>query len=92
MTHSSGGQEKSGKIIRSIIEQGLIPGSARRGCVNPVLSDVVEVGAVNYIYQRTEWMRGRLQKYFSDLWEAIYVVAVIHAIYDCRFRRRQLHC
>ena len=58
---------------------------------NPVLNDVVEVGAVNYIYQRTEWMRSRLQKYFPDLWEHIYAASVIRAIYDCRFRRLQLH-
>ena len=57
-------RKKSGKILGSITEQGLVPSRARRECVNPVLNDVVEVGAVNYIYQRTEWMRSRLQKYF----------------------------
>lgn len=57
-------RKKSGKILGSITEQGLIPSRARRECVNPVLNDVVEVGAVNYIYQRTEWMRSRLQKHF----------------------------
>ena len=84
-------RKKSGKILGSITEQGLVPSRARRGCVNPVLNDVVEVGAVNYIYQRSEWMRSRLQKHFPDLWEAIYVTAVVRAIYDCRFRRLQLH-
>ena len=64
-------RKKSGKILGSITEQGLVPSRARRGCVNPVLNDVVEVGAVNYVYQRTEWMRSRLQKHFPDLWEAI---------------------
>ncbi|MEH2931830.1 hypothetical protein VSQ48_18380 [Candidatus Ventrimonas sp. KK005] len=29
-----------------------------------MLNDVVEVGAVNYIYQKTAWMRSRLHKYF----------------------------
>ena len=84
-------RKKSGKILGSITEQGLVPSRARRECVNPVLNDVVEVGAVNYIYQRTEWMRSRLQKYFPDLWEHIYAASVIRAIYDCRFRRLQLH-
>ena len=69
-------RKKSGKILGSITEQGLVPSRARRGCVNPVLNDVVEVGAVNYIYQRTEWMRSRLQKYFPDLWEHIYAASV----------------
>ena len=36
-------------------------------------------------------MRSRLQKYFPDLWEGIYAAAVIRALYDCRFRRLQLH-
>ncbi len=84
-------RKKSGKILGSITEQGLVPSRARVGRVNPILNDVVEVGAVNYIYQRTEWMRGRLRKYFPDLWEHVYVAAVIRAIYDCRFRRLQLH-
>lgn len=84
-------RKKSGKILGSITEQGLVPSRARRGCVNLVLNDVVEAGAANYVYQRTEWIRSRLQKYFPDLWEAIYVAAVVRAIYDCRFRRLQLH-
>lgn len=81
----------SGKILGSITEQGLIPSRARREWVNPVLNDVVEVGAVNYIYQKTAWMRCRLQKYFPDIWQYIYTVAIIRAAYDCRFRRMQLH-
>lgn len=84
-------RKKSGKILGSITEQGLIPSRTRRNQVNPVMNDVVEVGAVNFIYQRTEWMRNRLQKHFPDLWKAIYVAAVIRAVYDCRFRRLQLH-
>lgn len=84
-------RKKSGKILGSITEQGLVPSRARRECVNPVLNDVVEVGAVNYIYQRTEWMRSRLQKHFPELWKHIYTAAIIRAVYDCRFRRLQLH-
>lgn len=84
-------RKKSGKILGSITEQGLVPSKARRECVTPVMNDVVEAGAVNFVFQRTEWMRGRLQKYFPNLWETVYVAAVIRAIYDCRFRRLQLH-
>lgn len=84
-------RKKSGKILGSITEQGLVPSKTRQENVNPVLNDVVEVGAVNYVFQRTEWMRDRLQKHFPDLWEYIYVAAVIRAIYDSRFRRLQLH-
>ena len=84
-------RKKSGKILGSITEQGFVPSRARQERLNPVLNDVVEVGAVNYIYKRTERMRGRLQNYFPELWEMIYAAAVIRAVYDCRFRRLQLH-
>lgn len=84
-------RKKSGKILGGITEHGLVPSKARLECADSALNDVVEVGAVNYIYQRTDWMRSRLQKHFPDLWESIYVTAVIRAIYDCRFRRLQLH-
>lgn len=39
-------RKKSRKILGSITEQGLVPSRARRGCVNPVLNDVVEVRAL----------------------------------------------
>ena len=53
-------RKKSGKILGSITEHGLVPSKARRECADSTLNDVVEVGAVNYIYQRTDWMRNRL--------------------------------
>lgn len=53
-------RKKSGKILGSITEQGLVPSRARRENVNPVLNDVVEVGATNYVFQRTGWMRDNL--------------------------------
>lgn len=81
----------SGNILGSITEQGLVPSKARREWANPVLNDVVEVGAVNYIYKRTELMRDKLQKHFPDIWKYVYTAAVIRAVYDCRFRRMQLH-
>ena len=34
-------RKKSGKILGSITEQGLVPSRARRECGNPVLNDVV---------------------------------------------------
>lgn len=61
-----GRSKKSGEILGSITEHGLIPNRARQVRVNPVLNDVIEAGAVNYIYQRTEWMRHRLQMHFED--------------------------
>ena len=46
-------RKKSGKILGSITEHGLVPSKARREYTTPVLNDVVEVGAANYIYPRT---------------------------------------
>ena len=44
-----------------------------------------------YVYQHTAWMRSRLQKHSTDVWKCIYTTAVIRVVYDCRFRRMQLH-
>lgn len=60
-------RKKSGKILGSITEHGLVPSRARRERVNPVLNDVVEIGAVNHIYQRTEWMRGSIRSYMQEM-------------------------
>ena len=52
--------------------------------MNPVLNDVIEVGVANYIYQRTELMRSRLQKHFPEMWKHIYTVAVKDVVYADR--------
>ncbi len=87
-------RKKSGDIIGKLTEDGLVLSKARvkKENVMPAMpNDVVEVGAVNYFYQHTKEMRNRLMKYFPDIWESIYAIVLIRAIYDCRFRRLQLH-
>lgn len=59
-------RKKSGRILGSITEQGLIPSKARMQKTNGKLNDVVEFGAVRYFYQHTEEMRIRLKQYFPD--------------------------
>lgn len=92
MTHSLVGQERYlEKSLAALQNRDWFPAKHAGGWVNPVLNDVIEVGAVNYIYQKTAWMRSRLQKYFPDIWQYIYTAAIIRAAYDCRFCRMQLH-
>ena len=55
------------------------------------ISDVVEAGAVLYFWERTASLRERLKEYFPDLWEKLYVAAVLRAIKEPRFRRLQAH-
>ena len=62
---------------------------------NPIkhgkLSDSVEVGASTYFYERTLDLRIRLKETFPELWQYIYIVALIRVIYGPHFRRIKLH-
>lgn len=51
--------------------------------------DVVEMGITRFFYERTSAMRNRLEKYFPDIWEKIYVTALLRTSQDNRFRRLQ---
>ena len=54
-------------------------------------SDVVEVGGSLFLMGRTHEMLARLQKYFPDLWQRIYVTALLRALREPYFRRLQVH-
>lgn len=86
-------RKKSGKIIGRITENGLVPSRAKNAIKNEtfIYNDIVEVGAVNYFYKRTADMREQLERFFPDIWKQIYIIAMIRAVYDCRFKRMQLH-
>ena len=87
----------SGKCLGKITPDGLV--ATKRRLVDeqkktfPVgqISDVVEAGAVLYFWERTASLRERLKEYFPDLWEKLYVAAVLRAIKEPRFRRLQAH-
>lgn len=55
------------------------------------MSDTVEVGATTYFYSRSLALRLRLKEYFPDIWQFLYVIAVIRLIYGPQFRRIKLH-
>ncbi len=84
-------RKKSGKIIGRITEGGLVPSKEKKLKDSLISHDIVETGAVNFFYKRTTDMRECLQRYFPDIWKQIYIIAMIRAIYDCRFKRMQLH-
>ena len=88
----------SGRCLGKITESGLVPSRNRSAEILTAsslpsyhLNDVVEVGAVNYFYQRTGDMRDKLKKYFPDSWQMIYAVVLLRTIYDARFRRLEVH-
>lgn len=58
---------------------------------NNLLSDTVEVGAINYLATRSETMRVLLQKYFPDYWVYIYCTVLLRTVYHCPFRDLQRH-
>ena len=86
----------SGRCLGKITESGLVPSRnktaeiLRASLPSYHLNDVVEVGAVNYFYQRTAEMRDRLKSFFPDNWQMIYTVVLLRTIYDARFRRLEL--
>lgn len=55
------------------------------------VSDVVEVGGALFLLSRTNEMRARLQKYFPELWQRIFVTVLLRALKGPRFRRLQTH-
>lgn len=87
----------SGKCLGKITPDGLV--ATKRRLVDekkknlPVgqISEAVEAGAVLYFWERTASLRERLKEYFPDLWEKLYVAAVLRAIKEPRFRRLQAH-
>ena len=87
----------SGKCLGKITPDGLVP--TRRRLVSVAsnalcskrVSDVVEAGAVLFFWDRTAAMRERLKEFFPDIWETIYVAAVLRAVKEPRFRRLQAH-
>lgn len=84
-------RKKSGKIIGKITEKGLTLSKAKKAEKEDLKNDVVEIGAVKYFQEKNKDMEEKLKNYFPDLWKEIYSFALIRAIYDCRFRRLQLH-
>ena len=87
----------SGKCLGKITPDGLVP--TRRRLVSVAsnalcpkrVSDVVEAGTVLFFWDRTAAMRERLKEFFPDIWETIYVAAVLRAVKEPRFRRLQAH-
>ena len=49
------------------------------------------VGGSLFLMGRTHEMLARLQKYFPDLWQRIYVTALLRALREPYFRRLQVH-
>lgn len=81
---------KSGAMLGKITADGFVP---KKVCVEKALqgNDVVEMGMTRFLYERTSAMRHRLEKYFPDIWEKIYVTALLRTSQDNRFRRLQLN-
>ncbi len=94
-------QKISGKCLGKITPDGLVP-TRRRLAPNlpteiantPAVSkptDVVEVGGSLFLMGRTHDMQARLQKYFPDLWQRIYVTVLLRVLREPYFRRLQVH-
>ena len=94
-------QKISGKCLGKITPDGLVPTkrqltsdeTAQISSPMPAStpSDVVEVGGSLFLMGRTHEMLARLQKYFPDLWQRIYVTVLLRTLREPYFRRLQVH-
>ena len=81
---------RSGAMLGKITADGFVPKKVsieKAGLGN----DVVEMGMTRFLYERTAAMRCRLKEHFPDIWEKIYVTALLRTSQDNRFRRLQLN-
>lgn len=81
---------KSGAMLGKITPDGFVPKKIRLEKAMEG-NDVVEMGITRFFYERTSTMRCRLEKYFPDIWEKIYVTALLRTSQDNRFRRLQVN-
>lgn len=80
---------KSGAMLGKITADGFVP---KKISIEKAMkgNDVVEMGITRFFYERTAAMRHRLGKYFPDIWEKVYVTALLRTSQDNRFRRLRL--
>ena len=84
-------RKKSGKLLGKITEQGFIESKKKTAIDNSYKNDIVEIGASNYFINMTSDIAELLEKHFPDYWKEIYVLALIRAIFNNRFRRATVH-
>lgn len=84
-------KKKSGKILGKITEKGFIQSKKKVDIDNCYKNDIVEIGASNYFINMTTDILELLKKHFPNMWKEIYVLALIRAIFDNRFRRVNTH-
>lgn len=80
-------KKKSGPYLGRVTENGFIP--KKVSCAKAAISDVLEIGATQFCWDRTEAMREGLRKAFPDIWKQVYVIAVLRALGEVRMRRIQ---
>ena len=84
-------RKKSGSILGKITERGFVPSRKIQAVEKSLQNDVVEIGACNYFLQMSADIKASLEKYFPEMWQEIYVISILRAIYDGRFKRLPIH-
>ncbi len=87
----------SGRCLGVITPAGLVETQRRLQPIGqnnhsvPIIDDVLHVGGPIFFWQRTKQLRQRLQKYFPDLWEMIYVTVLLRTEWEPVFKRLPMH-
>lgn len=75
----------SGPLLGTITEEGFIAKKPKVDVSSG--AEMLEYGAVQYFYARTERMRAHLSSAFPAMWERIYAIALLRTIYGPRLKR-----
>jgi hypothetical protein len=73
-------KKKSGKLIGTITENGLILKKEKQ---NVETISCVEFGASSFLYEHSYELRERLETYYSDYWKPIYALVLMKVKENC---------
>lgn len=83
--------KKSGDSLGAITPEGLIPSKKYIPVVHKEIDASAELGATYYFYLISQNIKNKLKQYFADIWETIYVMAILRLAYDGKFKRLKMN-
>ncbi len=83
--------KKSGDSLGKITPEGLIPSKKYISTVNTKIDASAELGITYYFYTVSKDIKEKLKKYFPDIWETLYTIAILRLAYDGKFKRLKMN-
>ena len=83
--------KKSGESLGKITPEGLIPSKKHIPVIHREIDASAELGLTYYFYTLSQNIKENLKKYFPDIWETLYVIAILRLAYDGKFKRLKMN-